>query len=183
MVGSVRNAPCPPITRIPPTPQVSYVHCDPRSCACGELCSNRPFHLLKSPLLQTFLTENRCGQILAVEVWTVTCGQLLLACLGTVLPSWPPHLMYVTVHTCRGHGVKAMQYIRRGQFVIEYSGEVLDSAELDFRMSEARRTGEQHFYIMELDPGVRGVGRVGDHSGKEGRPFLSSEGLGAVRTS
>ena len=39
--------------------RVSYVHCDPRSCPCGELCSNRPFHLLRSPLLQTFLTENR----------------------------------------------------------------------------------------------------------------------------
>ena len=58
----------------------------------------------------------------------------------------------------RGHGVKAMQSIRRGQFVIEYSGEVLDSAELEFRMAEARRTGEQHFYVMELDPGEQECG-------------------------
>ena len=49
--------------------------------------------------------------------------------------------------------MRSRQHIRRGTFIIEYVGEVLDSAELDFRMSEARRTAEQHFYIMELDPG------------------------------
>jgi hypothetical protein len=36
---------------------------------------------------------------------------------------------------------------------MEYCGEVLDSQELEFRMAEARRIGEQHFYIMELDSG------------------------------
>ena len=69
------------------------------------------------------------------------------------------HFLPTLSHTHRGHGVRAMQSIRRDAFIIEYSGEVLDSAELDFRMGEARRTGEQHFYIMELDPGEeRGEG-------------------------
>mmetsp|Transcript_21384 Transcript_21384/g.64125 ORF Transcript_21384/g.64125 Transcript_21384/m.64125 type:complete len:1271 (-) Transcript_21384:161-3973(-) len=90
----------------------SFVHCDPRACPCGEQCGNKPFHLLKMPRIQTFLTENR------------------------------------------GHGVRAMQFIARGTFVVEYVGEVLDSKELDTRMAHARAIGEEHFYIMELDNGL-----------------------------
>jgi hypothetical protein len=62
--------------------RLSFIHCDPRTCPCGQLCSNKPFHLLKAPQLDVFLTENR------------------------------------------GHGVRMTQPLRRGNFVVEYAGEV-----------------------------------------------------------
>jgi hypothetical protein len=43
----------------------------------------------------------------------------------------------------------------QGNFVIEYAGEVIDERELSRRMDHARMNGEQHFYIMELQPGAQ----------------------------
>lgn len=62
--------------------RLSYIHCDPRTCPCGTACTNKPFHLLKPPPLETFLTDNR------------------------------------------GHGVRLTQPLDKGQFVVEYAGEV-----------------------------------------------------------
>lgn len=62
--------------------RLSFIHCDPRTCPCGPLCSNKPFHLLRAPQLEVFLTANR------------------------------------------GHGVRATQPLAKGQFVLEYAGEV-----------------------------------------------------------
>uniref|UniRef100_A0A383VK44 Histone-lysine N-methyltransferase n=1 Tax=Tetradesmus obliquus TaxID=3088 RepID=A0A383VK44_TETOB len=92
--------------------RLSFIHCDPRTCPCGQACSNKPFHLLKAPQLDVFLTENR------------------------------------------GHGVRMTQPLRRGNFVVEYAGEVIDTAELQRRMEASRESGEQHFYIMEMGPGL-----------------------------
>ena len=39
--------------------RMSYIHCDPRTCPCGQFCTNKPFHFLKPPPLDTFLTTNR----------------------------------------------------------------------------------------------------------------------------
>ncbi len=39
--------------------RLSYIHCDPRTCPCGTECSNRPFHLVKMPKMEVFLTDNR----------------------------------------------------------------------------------------------------------------------------
>jgi hypothetical protein len=39
--------------------RLSFIHCDPRTCPCGTSCSNKPFHQLKAPSLDVFLTENR----------------------------------------------------------------------------------------------------------------------------
>eukprot|EP00878_Enallax_costatus_P012229 GHUV01012772.1.p1 GENE.GHUV01012772.1~~GHUV01012772.1.p1 ORF type:complete len:999 (+),score=387.95 GHUV01012772.1:221-3217(+) len=92
--------------------RLSFIHCDPRTCPCGQYCTNRPFHLLKAPELDVFLTENR------------------------------------------GHGVRVMNKLPPGTFVMEYAGEVIDQAELNRRMEAARDSGEQHFYIMEMGPGL-----------------------------
>lgn len=62
--------------------RLSYIHCDPRTCPCGLACTNKPFHQLKAPALEVFLTENR------------------------------------------GHGVRMTQPLDKGQFVVEYAGEV-----------------------------------------------------------
>lgn len=91
----------------------AMIHCDPKTCPCGELCSNKAFHLMGTgPVIQALLTENR------------------------------------------GHGVKAMQAIQKGSFVIEYLGEVVDARELTQRTAEARRAGERHCYAVELAPGL-----------------------------
>ena len=66
--------------------RLSFIHCDPRTCPCGTACTNKPFHLLKAPPLEVFLTENR------------------------------------------GHGVRLTQPLDRGQFVVEYAGEVREGA-------------------------------------------------------
>lgn len=78
---------------------------------------------------------------------------------------------------CRGHGIRAQQYIAKGAFVVEYSGEVVDAKELELRMQEARRDGEQHFYIMELAPGEPG-GRRGT-GGQGGAGQAVARGLEA----
>lgn len=40
--------------------RLSLIHCDTKSCPCGELCTNKPFHMLKMPKMEAFKTENRC---------------------------------------------------------------------------------------------------------------------------
>ena len=92
--------------------RLSFIHCDQRTCPCGPYCSNKPFHLLKPPPLDVFLTVNR------------------------------------------GHGVRVTEGLGGGRFVVEYAGEVIDQAELSRRMDAARDSGQQHFYIMEMSPGL-----------------------------
>lgn len=62
--------------------RLSFIHCDPRTCPCGQYCTNKPFHLLRAPELDVFLTQNR------------------------------------------GHGVRVMNKMPAGTFVMEYAGEV-----------------------------------------------------------
>lgn len=52
---------------------------------------------------------------------------------------------------CRGYGVRALQRIKAGQFILEYVGEVIDSKELSRRMEAARSTAQHSYYIMELE--------------------------------
>ncbi len=42
-----------------PAPRMSFIHCDLRTCPCGNDCSNHPFHRAKGLNLETFLTEDR----------------------------------------------------------------------------------------------------------------------------
>lgn len=55
---------------------------------------------------------------------------------------------------CRGKGLFAREAIQKGQFVVEYTGEVVNETERLARMVKARNSGELHFYIMELSPGL-----------------------------
>ncbi|KAI8475312.1 MAG: hypothetical protein J3K34DRAFT_365702 [Monoraphidium minutum] len=54
----------------------------------------------------------------------------------------------------RGHGVRAARPIRKGEFVVEYAGEVVDSPEVQRRMEAQRQLGQRHFYIMDLGHGL-----------------------------
>jgi hypothetical protein len=54
-----------------------------------------------------------------------------------------------------GWGARTVGEVERGALVIEYIGEVIDTAEMQRRMEEQRRLtpGDHDFYIMELGPG------------------------------
>jgi hypothetical protein len=69
-----------------------------------------------------------------------------------LIHSWPraPHV----VCSRSGWGVRALQTISPGAFIIEYVGEVIDDAELSARMRTASATGQHSYYIMELGQGL-----------------------------
>lgn len=71
---------------------------------------------------------------------------------------------------CRGYGVRALEPIKKGSFLLEYAGEVIDDKELARRMDRARLDGEPHFYIMELGPG----GCIHIHHGHEAFTVLAA---------
>jgi len=56
---------------------------------------------------------------------------------------------FLTTNGC-GWAVRAGEAITRGQFVVEYCGEVVDDVECERRMWEARRVGEPNFYMMQI---------------------------------
>lgn len=53
-----------------------------------------------------------------------------------------------------GYGVRALQHVRGGSFLLEYAGEVIDQKELEVRMEAARAANEPCYYIMELSQGL-----------------------------
>ena len=55
-----------------------------------------------------------------------------------------------------GFGLRAKEEIREGSLVLEYIGEVIDTAEMRRRMENQRKfaPNDHDFYIMELDGGV-----------------------------
>ncbi|XP_015885762.3 uncharacterized protein LOC107421114 isoform X1 [Ziziphus jujuba] len=71
----------------------------------------------------------------------------------------------------KGHGLKLSQDISKGQFLIEYVGEVLDMHAYEARQKEYALKGHKHFYFMTLngseviDACVKGnLGRFINHS-------------------
>lgn len=55
----------------------------------------------------------------------------------------------IVLQLCRGYGVRAMEIIPKGTYIVEYVGEVIGVKELGRRMDHARQNDEPHFYIME----------------------------------
>lgn len=50
----------------------------------------------------------------------------------------------------KGYGVRAMQAIKKGQFIAEYLGEVLDQPRFVKKQQKYRKEGLEHFYFMML---------------------------------
>jgi len=48
----------------------------------------------------------------------------------------------------KGHGLRAKEHIGRGQFIIEYVGEIIDTASCIHRVKTSR---QKHFYFITLD--------------------------------
>ncbi|KAJ8679977.1 hypothetical protein QAD02_015764 [Eretmocerus hayati] len=58
------------------------------------------------------------------------------------------------VHTEeRGWGLRALEFIKEGQFVIEYVGEVIDEAEYRLRLKHKKEIKNDNFYFLTIDPG------------------------------
>lgn len=60
-----------------------------------------------------------------------------------------PKLKAFLTESC-GWGVRTKEKIKRGQFVVEYVGEIIDDAECERRMWEAKKVHERNFYMMEI---------------------------------
>jgi hypothetical protein len=63
--------------------RLSYFHCDPRVCPCGERCANRPFHQLPSPPMEVFLTRDRGWGVRAAA--PISAGVFLVEYAGEVI--------------------------------------------------------------------------------------------------
>lgn len=51
----------------------------------------------------------------------------------------------------RGWGLKALELIGEGQFVIEYVGEVIDEAEYRLRLQQKQERKNEHYYFLTID--------------------------------
>ena len=70
----------------------------------------------------------------------------------------------------RGAGLKTLQQVTAGNFVIEYVGEAIDERAMLRRLRDSALKKDTDFYIMELSPGIYLDGR---HKGNESR-FINS---------
>uniref|UniRef100_A0A1J3F670 Histone-lysine N-methyltransferase ASHH2 n=1 Tax=Noccaea caerulescens TaxID=107243 RepID=A0A1J3F670_NOCCA len=71
----------------------------------------------------------------------------------------------------KGYGLRLLEDVREGQFLIEYVGEVLDMQSYETRQKDYASVGQKHFYFMTLngneviDAGAKGnLGRFINHS-------------------
>ncbi|KAJ8980552.1 hypothetical protein NQ317_001059 [Molorchus minor] len=62
---------------------------------------------------------------------------------------YPPLLPYKTQG--RGWGLKALAPIKKGQFVIEYVGELIDSEEYQRRIQKMHEQKEENYYFLTID--------------------------------
>lgn len=55
-------------------------------------------------------------------------------------------------HTAgRGWGLRSLEEIKSGQFVIEYVGEVIDEAEYKRRLQRKKELKDENFYFLTID--------------------------------
>ncbi|KAL0051651.1 hypothetical protein WJX82_011245 [Trebouxia sp. C0006] len=102
--------------------------------------------------------ELGCGDDCLNRLSFIHCDAKLCPC-GASCTNRPFHQLAspqveVFLTTNRGWGVKAAEPIAKGTFIIEYAGEVVSDVECERRMQVAKQTGEPHFYMMELSPGL-----------------------------
>ncbi|GLI65472.1 hypothetical protein VaNZ11_009009 [Volvox africanus] len=99
-----------------------------------------------------------CGPNCLNRLSSILCDAKLCPC-GELCSNRSLHLLRqpkteVFLTENRGWGVRTMEPLSKGAFIIEYAGEVIDERELGRRMDHARMNGEPHFYIMELSAGL-----------------------------
>ena len=57
----------------------------------------------------------------------------------------------------KGFGLQTLQDLKRGQFIIEYVGEVLEEAKYALRKKKYAEQGQRHYYFMTLSGSEAGA--------------------------
>jgi SET domain-containing protein len=123
-----------------------------------------------------------CGVYFFLCKWILSFRLLLTECNPEVCPAgercnnqcfekreYPPLVPHRT--QVRGWGLKTLAPIRKGQFVIEYVGEMIDEQEYQRRIQKMHEQKEENYYFLTidkdrtLDAGPKGnVARFMNHS-------------------
>ncbi|XP_043520102.1 histone-lysine N-methyltransferase NSD2 isoform X2 [Frieseomelitta varia] len=123
-----------PVGNVKPTEVESIVACDcdpewENPCAPGTDCLNRILLVECSP--GTCPAGSKCNN---------------QAFVRRQYPAMEPF------HTAeRGWGLRSLELIRAGQFVIEYVGEVIDEAEYKRRLHRKKELKNENFYFLTID--------------------------------
>ncbi|KAG8179697.1 hypothetical protein JTE90_025653 [Oedothorax gibbosus] len=122
---------------------------DSRRKGCGVDCLNRMMYVECSP--QLCPCKDKCS------------NQRIFK------HEWSPGLERFMTRN-RGWGIRTTEFIRGGEFILEYVGEVVSDIEFRHRMAERYRN-DQHHYCLSLDSGtvidgyrLAGEGRFVNHS-------------------
>ncbi|XP_072936008.1 uncharacterized protein [Epargyreus clarus] len=127
------NKPCGALVNRRPDEESSLTQCE---CSPDDECPCGPYsHCLNRMLL----TE--CGP-------TCRAGE---RCNNRAFEKrlYPKLVPYRTPH--RGWGLKTLEDIKAGQFVIEYVGELIDEEEFQRRMRRKHEIRDENFYFLTLD--------------------------------
>lgn len=63
--------------------RTSFMHCAPKACPCGDLCTNKPFYRLETPKLEMVLTKNKGWGVQASEA--IEKGTFVVEYAGEVI--------------------------------------------------------------------------------------------------
>ena len=116
-----------------------------------DLALCRPFHLLPVPKTELFLTDNRGWGVKAAE--QIPRGTFIVEYAGTFC-------LTINCIDSRPHCMQGLHGACNGQWGLFELwdwcavGEVIEDHECRRRMAQAKENGQQHFYMMELAPGL-----------------------------
>ncbi|XP_072963025.1 histone-lysine N-methyltransferase ASHH3 isoform X3 [Typha angustifolia] len=89
-----------------------------------------------------------CGALLSTCSQSCNCGNL---CINKPFQNRPvKKVKLIKTEKC-GSGLVADENIRRGDFVIEYVGEVIDDKTCEERLWKMKHCGETNFYLCEIN--------------------------------
>lgn len=63
--------------------RVSFIHCNKKICPCGDMCQNKPFHMLDSPKMEVFLTSSKGWGVRSAE--NISQGSFIAEYAGEVI--------------------------------------------------------------------------------------------------
>lgn len=89
-----------------------------------------------------------CGMLLSSCSPSCRCGS---SCLNKPFHQRPMKKMKLVKTEKCGSGLVADEDIKKGEFVIEYVGEVIDDKTCEERLWEMKRRGETNFYLCEIN--------------------------------
>ncbi|XP_075097274.1 histone-lysine N-methyltransferase ASHH3 isoform X2 [Nicotiana tabacum] len=89
-----------------------------------------------------------CGMLMSSCSSGCKCGS---SCLNKLFHQRPVKKMKLVKTEKCGSGIVADEDIKRGEFVIEYVGEVIDDKTCEERLWKMKHSGETNFYLCEIN--------------------------------